>query len=92
MWRAAKDGKPAVSSEEQEVLDGRPGKDASEDDLAIWRMRLLRTRELFPTPPAFVYDGKIVSPATQLPAGTPIARGLSIWTQAVLPRMFKVDP
>ena len=55
--------------------------------LLIWILVIILAR-LWPDS----NDGKLITSTSMLPAGTPVPRGLSQWTQAVLPRMFKVDP
>ena len=48
----------------------KPGDGASEDDIMMWRIQVLAARAANPSPPAYIYQRKIIRPTRELPADT----------------------
>ena len=67
MWDAADASGTQVSKQEAQHISTRPGDDASEDEMMLWRIDLLRIRQEFPMPPSFVYKGRIIRKSTSIP-------------------------
>lgn len=57
----------------------------------LWRMQVLAARAANPSPPAYIYSGKIIRPTRELPTDTLKPIGLRNWLGCVLPEMFNVD-
>ena len=91
MWDAADASGTQVSKQEAQHISTRPGDDASEDEMMLWRMDLLRIRQEFPMPPSFVYKGRIIRKSTSIPPDLALPKGVPSWVNYIPLRCFHID-